>query len=125
MVKLTQDEINLKLLQNTLKHCNGKYVILAGTEHPFNVYRHLSKAVRRFCSKELKQCCRLPPEKMLEQFNDPYWWSQEADDCMQDTIDALRITAPDGWEFRTPVFGIVLEFGFFDIRKYPNKKTEK
>lgn len=120
-----QDELNKNLLEYILMHCNGKYVVLAGTEHPFAVYRHLSHAMRRFCPNHIKQACKKPPDNVLDKPDNQYWQSVGAEVCINDCINALKTICPANWEFRTPIFGIILEFGFFDIHKYPNKKIEK
>lgn len=104
-----------------------KFVVLRGTEEPYEVYHRLVLCLKKYGNEKTPFLGTLePPAKAkLDRLHD--FWNKE---CVEYTILELvkwldRIS-PNGWHFHMPIFGIVLEWGWFrnDIYSGSNFRKE-
>lgn len=102
-------------LGRALKKCrDGKLVLIKGTEDSYLVSQALRNGLCVYCNIKNVFCGPLEPPLCAMQDKNNKWWDGESAElyvrylaCMLDSY------SPAGWHFHIPIFGIVLEWGWF------------
>lgn len=122
---MAKERVNNGRLVYALRHCNGKLVLISGTEHLFFVFHALEHGLMFYCEQKPIVLGRLEPPIGARLFaKHKHWTSDTALDSIQELVRQLDMYSPSGWHFHTPVFGIVCEYGWFpDTMKILDKHS--
>lgn len=112
-------------LKNALKHCNGKLILVSGTEHNHTLWHLLLHGLKMYSRK--RDWSDLPnvPKNAVWRNDHEFWDTEQANQLIGQIVHRLRIITPAGWDFRTPIYGIVLEYGWFSEIKFPLPKQKR
>lgn len=112
---ITSKPMKRKNLSTILAKCkNGKLVIIRGTENKYVVHTALKNALCVYCRVINAYFGPLePPTQALKCDTHSYWNSVAAEQYIEQLVRLLDSYSPKGWHFHTPIFGVVLEWGWF------------
>ena len=113
-------------LARVLKRGNGKLILISGTEHPYYVQQALKNGLSVYCNQRNVYLGHLEPT--LRAKNDPedIWWESEVADLgVCELVRMLDSYSPKGFYFHRPIFGLVLEWGWFRQFYFRNKRKEE
>lgn len=119
MSKRTKTEPRYDRLQYALRHCNGKLVLVSGTEHNHTLYNLLYRGLRIYGRASDWDNLPTVPRNALGNNAHEFWDTEQSNQLVGQVIFRLGRITPAGWDFRTPIYGLALEYGWFSKRIYP------